>query len=58
MSFAISAEFERIEEAENAANIIKSRLDTEKFTITKPKYKKTAVSPLLLLYAHLVHFQM
>ena len=50
MSFAISAEFERIEEAENAANIIKRRLDTEKFTITKPKYKNTAVSPFVLPY--------
>ncbi len=50
MSFAIRAEFERVEDAENAASKIKSQTGIDKFTITKRAYKKETVSPFVLPY--------
>jgi hypothetical protein len=50
MAVKITAEFERIEEAENAATKIKSAVGIEKFTITRPVFRKSIDTPFVLPY--------
>ncbi len=50
MPYSICAEFERIEDAENAASRIKSQAGVQRFTITKQAYKKDSPSPFVLPY--------
>ncbi len=50
MTYAIRAEFERIEEAENAASKLKAFTDINKVSITKKMYHRDVASPFVLPY--------
>lgn len=50
MAVAIRAEFNSIEEAENAASKLKAMTGINKFTITKRTYKRDTPSPFVLPY--------
>ena len=50
MPFEITAEFEKIEDAEIAANRLKTIVGVEHITITKPVFRKDTVSPFVLPY--------
>ena len=50
MPYEITAEFEKIEYAEIAANRLKSFAGIENVTITRPIHRKNTVSPFVLPY--------